>query len=395
MSASLTTDCCIVGGGPAGLLLGVLLARRGRDVTVLDRRPALSAGLPPVAPYLHPPTLAVLDDADLLTALRPTAQPVYGATEYGTAGVLSKWRYADVDGCRYPYALSVRLDHLADALVQAAAGLPRLSLLTGSTVARLSARADGGYDLYATVGGAERHVEAAVIVASDGKFSRLRSMAGIEAEVFTFDRPVFQLVLERPDDWPEELVIHRRPPRYLLTLPIAGGKLAALWIAEPDEHARIQAAGLPALKEAMLAVEPALAGPLQGATDWQHVDDLVHHVVQPERWVSGNLVLHGDAAHAMHFHGGQGLNFALQDATPLAAAIDETLRAGRLGPLRAYEAYRRPFVERFQNAQKRMPELTSRAADIDDRPFWSEWLVRIMTVGQEPVRGPSASDVGR
>ncbi len=378
MNDIVQTDCCIAGGGPAGLLLALLVAKRGHRVTVLDRRPRLDAGGPPVAPYLHPPTLEILQTEGLLDPLLMDVQRVSGAMEYGPQGLVSTWRYADVPGCRFPHALSVPLDRLGRVLLDAVAHLPNCTLLPGTEVVAL-----GPETMSIRGADGEGQIRARVVVASDGKFSKIRALVGIDADVFEFDRRIIQVIADRPADWPDSWIIHRRPPTYLLALPIAGNKLAVLWITDPAEYQALKAHGIEELARRVAAIEPRLAQPVtDAATTWSDADDLVHHVVRPSTWSKGNVVLHGDSAHGMHFYGGQGLNLSLQDSVPLAAAIDEALRTGGMEAIARYEAVRRPFVERFQDIQKSMPELTSTAHEAADRPFWTGELLRTITLGQ-------------
>jgi 2-polyprenyl-6-methoxyphenol hydroxylase and related FAD-dependent oxidoreductases len=363
-----------------------LVAQRGWEVTVLDRRPRLDANGPPIAPYLHPPTLEILDRLGLLPDIEQDAVRVVGATEYAADGTASEWRYTDVADCAFRYGLSVRLDDLSGAILRRIERMPNVRVLTGVEVTGLPEESPGIHGVAVRADGAEYVVSTRLIVASDGKFSAVRTMAGIPAEVFEFDRRILRTVVPRPQGWSDSWLVRRRPPSLLLALPVAGDRLAVLWIPPTEDHDRLRSGEVSQLVEELAAVEPALDAALRDSVRaWSSVHEVVHHIVTPVEWYRDNVVLHGDSAHGVHFYGGQGLNLALQDSLLLSDAVHRSLSSGDMGAVEQYVAQRRPFVERFQNIQKRMPGLTS-AVNVVDHDFWGAEVLRTMALGQPGLR---------
>src|SRR5690625_1338131 len=109
MSPDTTTDCCVVGGGPAGHALALPPARRGRTVRIVDRRERLDAGGASHEPFLSPPSLELLERLGIMDQLLPYGQPVREIVEVDADGHRLSLDYATVPGHTHPYALSVPL----------------------------------------------------------------------------------------------------------------------------------------------------------------------------------------------------------------------------------------------------------------------------------------------
>ncbi|MDJ1130552.1 NAD(P)/FAD-dependent oxidoreductase [Streptomyces iconiensis] len=380
-------DCCIVGGGPAGLVLALLLARRGRDVTVVDRREHLAQGGPAHAPFLSPPSLDLLQHMGLLDALEPYGQRVRQVREYDTMGGHSTLDYASVPGGSYPYALSVPLRAMAGALQDALLREPTVRIMTGTSVQGLTGEPATGYGLDLRRGDTPVRVESRFVIGSDGKFSALRDMAGIETEVFAFDRPAVMVELPLPEGTPERITAHRDHEGALVaTMPVAEGKLTVLWAADPDAYRRIKESGIGALRSRLAHAVPALTDLLAAnLSTWEQVIEVHHHVVRPAHWHRGNLGLLGDSAHGVHSFGAQGLNLALGDAVVLSDVLNSAAEKGFPEPLAAYEALRRPYVERFQQLQQSLAVLSSSPRQpVRDSGMYAA-IAEVMTLGQPEV----------
>ncbi|MFI8435765.1 FAD-dependent oxidoreductase [Streptomyces sp. NPDC079020] len=384
---TMRADCCIVGAGPAGLVLALLLARRGQRVTVVDRRQHLAEGGPSHAPFLSPPSLDLLGHMGLLDTLEPYGQPLRQIWEYDPRGGRTTLDYASVPGCTRPYALSLPLRALAAALEEALLKEPTARIMTGTSVRGLTGEADTGYGLDLLRNDVPVRVLSRYVIGSDGKFSALREMAGIGTQVFAFDRPAVMVELPLPVGAPERITAYRDVHGALVaTMPVAEGKLTVLWAADPDAYAQIKESGVGALRRRLARAVPALTTPLTAhLSSWDQVMEVRHHVVRPERWYRGNLGLLGDSAHGVHSFGAQGLNLALADAVVLADLLNSTAKNPTADPLAAYEAIRRPYVEHFQELQTQLGVLSSNPRQpVRDTGMYAA-IAEVMTLGQPEV----------
>ncbi len=380
-------DCCIVGGGPAGLVLALLLARRGQQVIVVDRRAHLALGGPSHAPFLSPPSLDLFRHMGLLDELEPYGQPLRQIWEYDAHGARTTLDYASVPGRTHPYALSLPLTVLAGALRDALLREPTVRIMTGTSVRGLTGEAGTGYGLDLLRGGTPVRVRSDYVIGSDGKFSALREMAGIGTEVFAFDRPAVMVELPLPEGAPERITAYRDAQGALVaTMPVAEGKLTVLWAADPDAYAQIKESGVGALRTRLARAVPALTATLAThLTDWDQVLEVRHHVVRPEHWYRGNLGLLGDSAHGVHSFGAQGLNLALADAVVLSDVLNSASAGRASASLAAYEAIRRPYVEHFQQLQTQLGVLSSSPRQpVRDTGMYAA-IAEVMTLGQPEV----------
>ncbi len=384
-SSTLRTEICVIGGGPAGLLLALLMAWRGQHVVVLEKREELRAA-PPISPLLHPPTLRLLERAGVLGELLAEGQRITGVSEYGPEGLTSAWAYRDVPGCPFPYSLSVPLSAFNRVLLDAVGRESRITVRAGVTVTGLTQDGGGRYGVLAERDSAAFEVAPGYVVASDGKFSSVRGMAGIDAEVFEFDVPLLQFIAPRPRHWPAEMKVYRQPSANAWTMPIAGGDQVVMWLATPEEVAGLGVGDVRELANRVTAAVPALAEVMAGITRWEQVVDIHHHVLQPRVWHQANLVLLGDSAHGMHSLGGQGLNMSLQDAVLLAEVLDRAIAEGNAGQIAEYEMVRKPFVEHFQQFQMSLPTLSSHPRSPRPGQGPPPSLVEVMALGQEELR---------
>jgi 2-polyprenyl-6-methoxyphenol hydroxylase-like FAD-dependent oxidoreductase len=353
-------DCCIVGGGPAGTVLALLLARRGLKVVLLEMHKDFDREFR--GDTVHPSTLEILDQLGLIDrvlALRhakitgPVIQTASGPFQPVDLGRLKS---------KYPYILMVPQKNLLEILTAEAKKYPNFRLVMGGNATDLITEAGivRGV-MYATDDG-KHEVCATLTVAADGRFSRLRRLAGIEPiatsppmDVLWFRLPHLPsdpdasggafggigrghivLGLDRADHWQAGYVILK------------------------GSYQAVRAEGIEGLRRHIVEIIPGLAEHVKTLTDWQQVALLSVESSRCPVWCKAGLLLIGDAAHVMSPIGGVGINYAIQDAVVAANLLTNPLLAGNvtLQDLQAVQRKREwptRLIQFFQTqAQKRV-----------------------------------------
>src|SRR3954466_14716072 len=327
------TSCCIAGGGPAGMMLGFLLARRGVDVVVLEKHADFFRDFR--GDTVHPSTLRILDDVGLADAF--LALPHQEATKVGVT--TDQGTYVLADFARLPgrfrfLAFVPQWDFL-NFLAGEARRYPTFQLRMGTEAVGLI-REDGVVRgvRYRTVDGAEGEVRARLTVATDGRNSRLRGEAGLRLREFGAPMDVlwFRLPKLAGDAGPSFGGLGRLTRGRLLLLIDRGDYWQTAYLVPKGGFTRLQAAGMSAFRAALAKLLPAMEGALNSLDDWQDVSVLSVRVDRLRRWHRPGLLLIGDAAHAMSPIGGVGINLAVQDAAAAARILAGPLRDGVVPP---------------------------------------------------------------
>jgi 2-polyprenyl-6-methoxyphenol hydroxylase-like FAD-dependent oxidoreductase len=319
----MTTDCCIAGGGPAGMVLGYLLARQGVDVIVLEKHADFLRDFR--GDTVHPSTLQAFHEMGLLERLleRP-----HQRTE--TVSVIIDGRPFTVADFRHlpvvaPYIAMMPQWDFLDELAEAGRSHAGFRLL-------MSAEAVGCLQENGVVTGLEArtpdgtlNIRAKLTIAADGRSSRLREQSGLPLKELGAPIDVLWFRLSRTSAGTAEsfgrisadgmLVLINRGDYWQCALPFPKGS-----------HEALQAAGFPAFRERIARIAPELAEHVAELESWDDVKLLSVQVNRLERWWREGLLCIGDAAHAMSPVGGIGINLAVQDAIAAARVLGAPLR---------------------------------------------------------------------
>jgi len=322
------TTCVIAGGGPAGMVLGLLLARAGVEVTVLEKHNDFLRDFR--GDTVHPTTLQLLDELGL--GEKFAALPHSKITSIGfpreddsllVLGDLGRLKIA------HPYIAMVPQWDLLDLLATAAKEEPTFTLRMNTEVTDLL-REDGrvaGVE-YRTADGTEGELRADLTVACDGRWSIARRLANLTPKEYDvpFDAWWFRLPREEGD--PSSITPQMRDKRFAIALPRRGFFQIAYLSAKGDD-AGLRAAGVEKFREGIAALYPWLGDrveKLESMDDVKHLDVRLNRL---HRWHADGLLCIGDAAHAMSPIGGVGINLAVQDAVATAHLLAGPLRRGR------------------------------------------------------------------
>ena len=313
---ALETTCCVVGGGPAGVMLGYLLARSGVQVTVLEKHKDFFRDFR--GDTVHPSTLEVLYELGLLAEFLKIPHQ----TVASVGGVIGDFQFRAADlrhvpgRCKF-VALMPQWDFL-NFLSGRAKRFPTFELRMQHEAVDLIR--DGDRITGAVVRRPEErtlHVQADLVVACDGRQSAMRRAA--ELEVIESGVPIDVLwfrMSRRPGD-PEQVLGNVNHGRALILIDRSDYFQAGLIIPK-GSFEQIKEQGLPALRNSILQIASYLGERVNEIQDWEQVKVLTVQINRLRRWYRPGLLCIGDAAHAMSPAGGVGINLAIQDAVATA-----------------------------------------------------------------------------
>lgn len=322
-----TTTCAIVGGGPAGMVLGLLLARAGVEVTVLEKHADFLRDFR--GDTVHPTTLRLLDDLGLWPRF---ADISHSRLDHATVDVGAGRSVTMVDFRRlrqpHPYIAMVPQWDLLNLLADAGRAEPTFTLRMSTEVTgvlREGSRVTGVR--YETADGTGE-LQADLTVACDGRGSLLREKTGLRTQEFPVGFDVWWFRLPRPEtDEMYTLFPRLAPGRAMIVIPREGYLQIALLI-EKGTDAALRARGLDAFHADVLALLPEAAGTVGSIASLDEVKMLDVKLNRLRCWHIEGMLCIGDAAHAMSPAGGVGINLAIQDAVAAARLLAEPLRRG-------------------------------------------------------------------
>ena len=325
------TTCAVVGGGPAGMVLGLLLARAGVEVTVLEKHGDFLRDFR--GDTVHPSTQRLLDELGL--GARFAALPQSRLDEIAfpfpdgsrvVVGDLRRLRVA------HPYIAMVPQWDLLNLLAEAGADEPTFTLRMNAEVTEL-VREDGrvrGVG-YRTTDGERHELRADLTVAADGRWSIAREQVGLRPKEFPVPIDTWWFRLPRGPEDPPALTPVMTDRRFVLVIP-REGFLQVAYLAAKGGDARIRARGVEWFRREIAECVPWLADRVDALAPMDEVKHLDVRLNRLDRWHVDGLLCIGDAAHAMSPIGGVGINLAVQDAVAAATLLAEPLRRGQVTP---------------------------------------------------------------
>lgn len=357
--------CCIVGAGPGGLMLGLLLARAGVDVTVVEKHADFLRDFR--GDTVHPSTLEVMHQLGLLDGLLrlPHTQAPRLHAEIGGKDVTLADFSRLPTRCRF-IAFMPQWDFL-DYVAREAARFPNFRLITRAAVTELIEERGRIAGVRATTPDGEMEIRSALVVGADGRNSVVRERAGLEIERFGSPRDVLWMRLShQPDDPP--YVMGHGGPRQGFVMIDRGDYWQCGYVVRKGSFDDVKAAGLEAFRTTVAAISPLPPERMDEIRSWDDVHLLSVRIDRLKRWWRPGLLCIGDAAHAMSPIGGFGVNLAIQDAVAAANILAGPLRDGTLADthLAAVEA-RRSFPTKATQKLQLMMQRDRNTREADDR----------------------------
>ncbi|ADD45526.1 FAD-dependent oxidoreductase [Stackebrandtia nassauensis] len=344
MSHNETATVCVVGGGPAGAMLSLLLARAGIKVTLLEKHEDFLRDFR--GDTVHPSTLAVLDQLGLSERFHALPHRKISGIDLLKDGSRSEVANFGRLKVRHPYIAMIPQWDFLDFLTGEAARYPNFTLRMNTRFTDvLTAEGRVRGVTYRGPDG-EGSIRAGLVVAADGRHSDAREALGLRARQRGVAIDVVLFRISRRDDDPDERI----------TVRVGGGDILGLidrgdyWqafveIPKGTGIRELRAAGIEAFREQVTRLAPFLADRVGEIASMDSLNFLDVQATRLPRWhVPGALVI-GDAAHCMSPVGGVGINLAIQDAVATANLLTEPLlraqRHGTAPPTRALAAVRR------------------------------------------------------
>jgi 2-polyprenyl-6-methoxyphenol hydroxylase-like FAD-dependent oxidoreductase len=325
--AVIKTTCCIAGGGPAGMMLGFLLARAGVPVTVLEKHGDFFRDFR--GDTVHPSTLELMYELGLLDEFlklpHERVDHVSGLvgdervviadfshlpTHCRFIALMPQWDFLNFlarNGKRYP-AFDLRMSAEATDLIE-----------EGGRVTGLRAQTRDG----------ELEIRADLVIGCDGRHSTVRERAGLQVENIGAPIDVLWFRLSRRESDSTETFGHLDAGRMMVMLN-RGDYWQCAYVIPKGGIDRVKEKGLPAFRDAVVEMSPFLRDSVGEIKDWNDVKLLTVAVDRLRQWHKPGLLCIGDAAHAMSPIGGVGINLAVQDAVGAANILVRPLAGHRV-----------------------------------------------------------------
>jgi 2-polyprenyl-6-methoxyphenol hydroxylase-like FAD-dependent oxidoreductase len=386
------TDCCIVGGGPGGAMLALLLARKGVNVTLLEMHRDFDREFR--GDTIHPSVMEILDQIGLAEELHEIPHTkISGPTLQFANGTISPFNLARLK-TKFGYILLVPQAKFLEFITGEAAKYANFKLVMRANVNEIVEQGGVVQAVRYSDDAGVHEVKAQVVVGADGRFSQMRRLARFDAvrtsppmDVLWFRLPKLPgepeisggafggigrgrilVLLERTDYWQSGLVFPK------------------------GQYQQLHAKGIAAIRQEIGEIDPRFARNAAALTDWHQVSLLSVESSRCPLWHKPGLLLIGDAAHVMSPVGGVGINYAIQDAVVAANVLTGPLKAGTVTDQHLAEVQRQrewptKVIQAFQSfLQNRLIASVLLSQQVGNVPWQLRLLTKIPILRDFPPR---------
>lgn len=346
------TTVGIVGGGPAGIMLGYLLARAGVDVVVLEKHKDFLRDFR--GDTIHPATLQLMRELglldELLTLPHDEVRQLTGQIGKDRAIVADFSHFKSVP----PFiALMPQWDFL-NFLARKAGAFPSFKLGMECVFDRVIYEGDAVAGIRYQSPAGVRELKCGLVVGADGRHSKVRQAAGLEVQDLGAPIDVLWMRISREASDPQQpLGMFQRG--HVFVLLSRQGYWQCAFVIPKGEYETIRTRGIEAFQQTIRELAPFFGERVRELKDWNDISLLTVRVDRLKQWAKPGLLCIGDSAHAMSPIGGVGINLAIQDAVATSNILTEVLRKTGKAPLK--------LLEKVQK-RRTLPTLVTQAAQV-------------------------------
>jgi len=376
---SIKVRCCIVGGGPAGMMLGYLLGRAGIDVVVLEKHADFFRDFR--GDTVHPSTLQIMDELGLIDGFLRLPHQRLQRLEAMFGGTLV--RVADLSRLhtKYPFIAFMPQWDFLNFLRDNGRRFPSLKVMMSTEATDLIYRGETISGVHASTLDGAIDIEADLIIACDGRHSTLRERAGLEVEEIGAPMDVLWFRAGSGRDVADKVFARVEPGKMMVTFD-RGEYWQCAFVIAKGQYEAVKARGLQALLDDVVRMAPTLRSGITDVKNWDDIKLLSVAINRLRRWARPGLLCIGDAAHAMSPVGGVGVNLAVQDAVATANLLVEKIKAGRpseeeLDAVRRRREFPVKVTQKLQVAVQN--QIISGALKPNDHPLSVPLVVRLIS----------------
>jgi 2-polyprenyl-6-methoxyphenol hydroxylase-like FAD-dependent oxidoreductase len=376
-STSIKTTCCIAGGGPAGMMLGFLLARAGVPVVVLEKHKDFLRDFR--GDTVHPSTLELMYELCLLDEFLklPHSKVRQITMQIGDEAVVLGNFNSLPTKCHY-IALMPQWDFL-NFLADHGKHYATFDLRMRAEATDLIEEGGRVTGLRVTTPDGDLDIRADLVVGCDGRHSTVRERGGFKVDDLGAPMDVLWFRLPRKPSDSDEVFGHVEAGRMMVMLNRTDYWQCAFVIPKGGNDA-VRSAGLAAFRETVAEMSPFMRDRVDEIKSWDDVKLLTVAVDRLERWYRPGLLCIGDAAHAMSPIGGVGINLAVQDAVAAANILWKPLRdqSVTVDTLKDVQRRRKLATRVIQAAQIMMQNRLVGPALIGHERPKAPWMLKLM-----------------
>ena len=321
---TIQTHCCIVGGGPAGMMLGYLLSRAGIETVVLEKHADFFRDFR--GDTVHPSTLQVMDELGLIDGFLkvPHQQLQKMDGQFGDDSI----RIADLSrvNVKYPFIAMMPQWDFLNFLRESGKRFACLNVMMNASATDLIRSGDTVVGVTADTPEGPVEIRAGLTIGCDGRHSIVRERAGLEVEEIGAPMDVLWFRASRRANETENLFARVQTGKMLVTFD-RGDYWQCAFVIAKDQFDAVKARGLDVFRNDVIGMAPVLSAGMADVKSWDDVKLLTVAINRLKRWTLPGLLCIGDAAHAMSPVGGVGVNLAIQDAVATANLLAAKLAA--------------------------------------------------------------------